>query len=228
MEGSAEVDHLSLRARKGAVFPDLTFLSYGPRGWLGTFSAEKHAVIAAIAHQLNDPAFRPTWVEEIVLGYDTVLVLTKETMPREKVESLFCQSRASKDQLSEPNVHVIPVTYDGEDLLEACEKLLLSPEEFVEQHRQATYRVRFMGFAPGFAYLDGLPADLALPRRDVPRPRMVPGAVAIGGSHAGIYPVASPGGWNWIGTTTHQLFDPQAAPPFLLQPGDEVRFLPQV
>jgi len=92
-----------------------------------------------------------------------------------------------------------------------------------------------IGFTPGFPYLEGLDEALHLPRRASPRPRIEAGAVAIGGPHAGIYSVASPGGWHLLGRTPERLFDPpsaQGSAPeprqvFRFAPGDRLRFQPQ-
>ena len=101
----------------------------------------------------------------------------------------------------------------------------LAPRELVRLHSEAAYRVFFLGFLPGFAYLDGLPPALHTPRRATPRTAVPAGSVGIGGAQTGIYPSASPGGWQLIGHTRLKLFDPTAAQPTLLQPGDRVRFV---
>jgi len=84
--------------------------------------------------------------------------------------------------------------------------------------------VYFLGFLPGFAYMGGLDASLATPRHTTPRVSIPAGSVGIGGEQTGIYPMASPGGWQLIGRTALQLFDPSQQPPTLLRPGDRVRF----
>jgi KipI family sensor histidine kinase inhibitor len=89
---------------------------------------------------------------------------------------------------------------------------------------QATFKVRFMGFLPGFPYLEGVPPQLAIPRKASPQ-RVRAGAVAIAGMQAGIYPVASPGGWHVVGYTPLVLFNPHRQQPCLLQPGFAVRFI---
>jgi len=121
----------------------------------------------------------------------------------------------------------IPVCYGGqagEDLQDVATYTKLSPEEVIARHTRATYRVAMLGFAPGFPYLLGLDPALAMPRRSHPRMRVPPGSVAIGGTQTGIYPQELPGGWQLIGRTPLQLFDPVADMPSLLQPGDCVRF----
>jgi len=101
---------------------------------------------------------------------------------------------------------------------------MLLTEEFARRHAAASYRVAFVGFAPGFGYLSGLPPELAAARLSSPRPRVPAGSVAIGGAWTGIYPSASPGGWRLIGRTSVRLFEPRGDPPSLLAPGDRVEF----
>lgn len=118
----------------------------------------------------------------------------------------------------------VPVAYGGPDLPDLASDAGMPPEEFARRHAEAEYRVAFIGFAPGFAYLTGLPPALRAARLPSPRTRVPAGSVAIGGSYTGIYPSASPGGWRLIGQTTVRLFDPDADPPALLRAGDRVRF----
>jgi len=122
--------------------------------------------------------------------------------------------------------HAIPVTYDGPDLAEVCAAHGIAPSRLVAAHTEPEYLVEAIGFLPGFGYLTGLSASLATPRRPTPRLRVPAGAVGIGGSQTGIYPFASPGGWNLIGRTTAKLFDPARQRPALLAVGDRVRFVP--
>ncbi len=124
----------------------------------------------------------------------------------------------------ETRVHRIPVVYDGEDLASVGERNGLGLEEIARRHAGAPYRVAFVGFAPGFAYLSGLPPELATPRLSSPRARVPRGSVAIGGPWTGIYPSESPGGWRLIGRTSVRLFDPRADPPSRLRAGDRVTF----
>jgi len=122
----------------------------------------------------------------------------------------------------------IPVYYGGEggpDLGDVARHTGLTPAEVVRQHSAAEYIVYLLGFLPGFAFLGGLAPALATPRRTEPRTAVPAGSVGIGGEQTGVYPLVSPGGWQLIGRTSVRLFDPQAAEPTLLRPGDRVRFV---
>jgi KipI family sensor histidine kinase inhibitor len=122
----------------------------------------------------------------------------------------------------------IPVAYGGEhgpDLAEVAAHTGLAPEEVVRRHSAGDYVVYLLGFLPGFAFMGGLAPELATPRRASPRVAVPAGSVGIGGEQTGIYPLPSPGGWQLIGRTSLRLFDPDAAEPTLLRPGDRVRFV---
>ncbi len=137
------------------------------------------------------------------------------------------KSRVSK--LEKPRRIDLPVCYDLEfalDLATVAQHCRLSPNEVSVRHAAARYRVRCVGFTPGFPYLSGLPSRLATPRRATPRTSVPAGSVAIGGAQTGIYPQPSPGGWNIIGRTPLRLFDVRHEPPAFFRAGDQVRFLP--
>ena len=116
----------------------------------------------------------------------------------------------------------IPIRYGGLDASFVASRWGSSVQDVLER---TEFRVAFCGFAPGFAYLTGLPASLAVPRLDTPRPRVPAGSVAVAGEYAGIYPNASPGGWRIVGHTDVTLFDVDSDPPALLTPGTRVRFV---
>ncbi len=118
----------------------------------------------------------------------------------------------------------VPVRYDGEDLDEVARLWDMTRAEAVATHTGTTVVVAFCGFAPGFAYCTGLPERLHVPRRSSPRTRVPAGSVGLAGEFTGVYPTASPGGWQLLGVTDLTLFDVEAEPPALLSPGTRVRF----
>ncbi|MFJ4850060.1 MULTISPECIES: allophanate hydrolase subunit 1 [unclassified Streptomyces] len=118
----------------------------------------------------------------------------------------------------------IPVRYDGADLGVVAETWGVSRDEVVRLHSGTEHRVAFCGFAPGFAYMTGMDERYAVPRRAEPRTSVPAGSVALAGHYTGIYPRASPGGWQVIGTTDARLWDLGREPAALLVPGTRVRF----
>ncbi len=124
----------------------------------------------------------------------------------------------------------IPVRYGGDngpDLLAVAEATGLTAQQVIDAHGSVDFRVLFLGFAPGFAYLGPLPRELVIPRRDTPRVRVPAGSVAIAGPYAAVYPLESPGGWHLLGRTDRRVWDPTRAPGGLLEPGSLVRFVPE-
>jgi KipI family sensor histidine kinase inhibitor len=163
-------------------------------------------------------------------GYATVLVsFDPRRIAHDRVEQLARMADGATSPLPEAKTVSIPVCYGGElgpDLDEVATHCSLTPERVVELHSTAEYLVYFLGFSPGFAYLGGMPPQLATPRLPSPRVRVPAGSVGIAGEQTGVYPIASPGGWRLIGRTGLRLFSPVQDPPALLAPGDRVRFVP--
>lgn len=169
-------------------------------------------------------------VEEAIPGMNNLTIVVRETRQlkalQAKLDSLW--HSAPTEEIDSRTIE-IPVSYGGDrgpDLLSVAQFHNLSPEEVVKLHSQASYQVFFIGFQPGFAYLEGLSKRLHTPRLATPRLTIPAGSVGIGGEQTGIYPLASPGGWQIIGQTQLALFDPTSDTPCLLQPGDWVRFTP--
>ncbi len=127
---------------------------------------------------------------------------------------------------AEPEVVEIPATYDGPDIEDVLVQTCLTRDELVEWHTGTDWRVAFCGFAPGFGYLTSDNAR-TLARRDAPRTSVPAGSIGLAGEFSGVYPRASPGGWQLIGRTELTLFDLDADPPALLRPGVAVRFVDQ-
>ncbi len=198
------------------------FISFGDE-----ISIDAHRQVARLTHALEGqrgilnlhPAFAT-----VLIDFDPRLHSHADidALARQRME-------AARDEAREARVVEIPVCYGGEfgpDLEDVARHAGLSPERVAELHAAADYLVYFVGFSTCFPYLGGLPPELATPRLAAPRKHVPAGSVAIGGSQAGIYPLASPGGWRIVGRTPLRLFDPQASPPPLLRMGDRVRFIP--
>lgn len=129
----------------------------------------------------------------------------------------------------EPRAHEIPVCYEHPyalDLAEVAEHAGISTSDVVELHASTEFTVKFLGFAPGFGYLGGLPDSLHVPRLASPRTRVEAGSVGIAGPYSGVYGLAGPGGWRIIGRTKTVMFGVERSEPALLRAGDVVRFRP--
>ncbi|WP_062077462.1 5-oxoprolinase subunit B family protein [Demequina globuliformis] len=120
----------------------------------------------------------------------------------------------------------IPVTFDGPDLSAVAAQWAVSVPHVIDTVIATEFTAAFSGFAPGFAYLTGLPESRTVARRPQPRPSVPAGALALAGPYAGVYPRSSPGGWQIIGVAREAvLWDPARRPPALLEPGARVRFV---
>jgi inhibitor of KinA len=149
----------------------------------------------------------------------------------EELEALLTPYLNHLDDVSlpEPRQLEIPVCYGGEygpDLNEVSALHGITPAQAIDLHASTTYLVYFLGFAPGFAYLGGLPEALVTPRLPTPRRSVPPGSVGIAGNQSGVYPFATPGGWRLIGRTPIAMFRPDRTTMSFLSIGDRVRFTP--
>ncbi len=123
----------------------------------------------------------------------------------------------------------IPICYSEEmgfDLKELSSRLDIDITEIIKIHHSSTYSVEMFGFLPGFPYMSGLPSELSISRKSKPNLSIPSGSVAIAGNQCGIYPFESPGGWYVIGRTPKKIMDLEKEPPFLLDTGMKVKFLP--
>ena len=175
----------------------------------------------ALATALRDSSLG---AEEVVPGARTVLVRDIEPS---RVSQVLPSLRLDPVLAREAEVVELPTVYDGADLDWVAERWGCDRDAAVRRHAAVSYVVAFCGFAPGFAYLAGLPEELAVPRLESPRPRVEPGSVGLAGSWCGVYPSASPGGWRLLGRTDAVLWDLAREQPALLVPGTRVRFVPR-
>lgn len=220
-------------ADPGGPSEDVVIESFGDAALLVRPRTDVHATAAAI-DVLR--ATRPE-IGRAVPALDTVFVpFDPLAIAPDAVADLIRASMADRagqppptpDASADPPVE-IPVRYggpDGPDLESVAELHGLRPQDVIELHAGASYRVLFLGFAPGFAYLGGLPQALATPRRPSPRERVPAGSVGIAGEQTAVYPLAMPGGWQLLGRTDARLFDSTREPPIDLRSGSRVRFVP--
>jgi KipI family sensor histidine kinase inhibitor len=171
-------------------------------------------------------------VAEIVPGMTNLLVILKETpdVPDRMMLAFQDEWQCARGVDLVGRAIEIAVTYGGEhatDLPALCDLTGLGDREVVRIHHEATYRVFALGSAPGFGYLHGLDPRIHMPRKTVPSLHMARGCVTIGGMQTGVAVLTGPNGWNSIGFADLQMFDPLAATPAVMAPGDTVRFRPE-
>jgi len=191
-------------------------------------SAEVNTRVRALEYLVDQKAL--PGVVETVPSYRSLLVYYDPSVVG--YDALCAQLAALAEQATTtampPAREVeLPCCYEGElgtDLEAAAARLGLSVDELVALHAGAEYLVYFIGFTPGLPYMTGAPERLTIPRLDTPRVKVPAGSVAIGGTQCCIYSVESPGGFWLLGRTPVRLYDPDAAEPILLRPGDRVRF----
>ncbi|MEN0112136.1 MAG: 5-oxoprolinase subunit PxpB, partial [Planctomycetota bacterium] len=170
----------------------------------------------------------PWGVDDVVSAFGDTAVYFDPLRIAAPAAADWARSAAS-DTTRTGRLAKLPVCYGGEfgpDLEGLAERAGLAISEVVRRHHSAEYRVGAVGFRPGFPYLVGLDPRLHTPRLGDPRTTVPAGSVAIGGAYTGVYPEASPGGWNVIGRTPRRMHDPGRQRPALVATGDVVRFRP--
>jgi KipI family sensor histidine kinase inhibitor len=193
-------------------------------------SLEHHRQVVRLLRLLQESAI--PGVRDFSPAYSSILIrFNPLELTHAEVEARLRElwPKLESVELPEPKRVEIPVSYGGEfgpDLEDVARHCGLSVEEVIALHSGAEYRVYFLGFAPGFAYLGGLAEALATPRLTKPRREVPAGSVGIAGQQTGVYPLATPGGWRLIGRTSLRLFDARREPMSLLEIGDLVRFVP--
>ena len=176
----------------------------------------------------------PASVLQWVVGHGTVVVHLEPGADRPEEVGVWLRSLGPRDASGGPGRAptpdaparvVIPATFDGPDLGSVARALGTTDRAVVASLCAVDLEVAFIGFAPGFPYLVGLPPELAsVPRRSSPRSAVPAGSVAVAGGYASVYPQSTPGGWMLLGRTSVPLFDRRHPPFALLRPGDLVRF----
>lgn len=190
--------------------------------------------IAHLAAALT--AGRPAGVADVLPAAETVLVTLDQRASaprvRRELERIVTEvsaadsgdvSRATSPRAIDPVR--IPVHYDGPDLAAVAGMLQLRPAEVVAAHTGVVWHCAFVGFAPGFGYLAAPDGRLAVPRRATARTRIPAGAVGLAGGYSAVYPRETPGGWQLIGRTELDMWDPERDPPALVRAGTRVRFV---
>lgn len=169
-------------------------------------------------------------IVETVPTYRSLLVVYRPEVIRFKELTVkFDKIREAMGniQIPPPTVIEIPVLYGGEmgpDLENVAAHNHKTVEEVIQIHTSEEYLIYMLGFIAGFPYLGGMSKEIATPRLKSPRVKIEGGSVGIAGEQTGIYPVASPGGWQLIGRTPLKLYDADREKPVLLEAGQYIKF----
>ncbi len=169
-------------------------------------------------------------IKDLVPSYRSLMVVfNPRVIALDSLKSQLNETWNSLDDTQQPDPRIveIPVVYGdqyGPDLEWIADYHNITPQEAIRIHTRPVYQVYLIGFMPGYPYLGEVPDEIVTPRRKTPRTHVPAGSVGIAQRQTGIYPVASPGGWQIIGRTPVQLFDPQAQPPCFIEMGDRVKF----
>ena len=189
-----------------------------------------NAKVWAMVAALSDPM--PNGILQIVPTYRSLLLVydpgkTHPEQVRGVVETV--ESKLETLDSTPEKIVEIPVCYGGKlgpDIEHVAETNNLTVDEVIQIHSDKDYLIYMVAFTPGFPFLGGLDPRLSTPRLTSPRTRVPEGSVALANNQTGIYPIASPGGWQLIGRSPLRLFRPEKAKPFLYQAGDRIRFCP--
>jgi KipI family sensor histidine kinase inhibitor len=216
----------------GSLFEKAGFRIAGDQGLLVEYG---DAIDLAVNHKVRAMAIvlggdLPEGVIEVIPTYRSLLIVYDpvKTAPQQLKEILISlEQRLPEIQIPPPKTVEIPVCYGdefGPDIEFVAKSHGIPVAEVVRLHSEPEYPIYMIGFTPGFPFLGGLPETLHTPRLETPRTLVPEGSVGIANNQTGMYPVASPGGWQLIGRTPLKLFAPERPNPFLYQTGDRIRF----
>lgn len=189
-----------------------------------TISEATHAQVLALDQAL---AARPCpGLCEVIPAFVNLLVDFDPLLTdHATVEAHLRQLAGQAHEPAPPALREVPVCYEeAPDLAEVARQTGLSPEAVIAAHLSGDYKVFLYGFAPGYAYLGGLPEALRLDRKTTPLRGVPAGSVIIAGAQCLITTLTMPTGWWIIGRSPARVLTGEAERPFLFDVGDRVRF----
>ena len=122
----------------------------------------------------------------------------------------------------------IPICCDDEfslDIKRLEKKFNKSKNEIIKIFLNKSYFCYMTGFIAGMPFLGDIDKIIQLKRLETPRVKVPKGSVGLTEQFCNVYTFESPGGWNIIGNTPINIFNPSNHnKPNLINPGDEVKF----
>lgn len=214
--------------------PDMRFLAAGDSAMVVEFGKTIEDELNRKVHAMS------CWIEakeipgvtEVIPTFRSLMVcydyhVIKFARLKEILEQF--DTALSDTEKSIKKIRKVPCCYGarfGVDLADMEKITGIDRDEIIRIHSSVDYKIYMLGFLPGFVYLGGLDKRLEVPRLKTPRIKIQPGAVGIGGSQTGVYPIASPGGWRLIGGTPLDFYNPDREHPILCEAGEYIRFVP--
>lgn len=186
-----------------------------------------HQAVLALDRALRD---RPVEGQlEVVPGMVNLLVVFDPlvTDHGSVADALRARMSALSGSRGAGRLHEIAVCYEGafgRDLQAVAERTGQDAEAVIAAHLAGDYRVYMYGFAPGYAYLSGVPEALHLPRKPAPVRGVPAGSVIIAGAQCLVTTLTMPTGWWVIGRSPDRILTGEGARPFLFDVDDRVRF----
>lgn len=195
--------------------------------WPANNDLDIHGQVLSYARYISED-FSEEIIETVPSYQSLAVYLKPEINSQLFIDTLVGRKINIAEFISEDKqIIIIPVCYEPEyglDIQYVAETNGISISQVIKLHTSPLYKVYFLGFLPGFPYLDGLNRQLSTPRKNKPRLLVAKGSVGIGGAQTGIYTIDSPGGWNIIGKTPLDIFDISQLPPTMINAGDFVKF----
>lgn len=192
-----------------------------------SISDEAHALVTSLDQKLAQTPF-PGFTEAVPAYVSILVYFDAQSKDHAETEQAI---RALVDTPNlPPNTGImrhVDICFDPEfcpDLAEVAQQTGVSEAAVIAAHLGVTYQVVMYGFAPGYAYLSGVPAALHLPRKSTAKRGVAAGSVIIAGAQCLITTLAMPTGWWIIGRSPTQILTADLLKPFLFDVGDRVRF----
>lgn len=220
---------VSADPRGGRFFP--VFRPVAEHGLLvefgETIDREVHARVLQLDRALTATPF--AGFLEAVPAYAAILIrfdplISDHALAEQAARRLLAQEGRAGP---EPARREVAVCYDADlapDLAAVAAAVGLTQDHVIAAHLAGRYEVFMYGFAPGYAYLAGVPEAIRLPRKPAAVRGVAAGSVLIAGPQCLVSTVTMPTGWWVIGRSPTRILTGEADRPFLFDVGDRVRF----